>query len=53
MRGAMEYTNTETTYNCMQFPYLNYKLQNAKNQTFCNRTAEYGNLTRIIGSFRI
>ena len=30
----MEDTDTETAYNCRQFPYLNFKWKNAKKHAF-------------------
>ena len=46
MRFAMEYTNTETVYNCSQFLYFNFNLQNANKAVYCNGKP-YGNCLQI------
>ena len=46
---TMNNLNTETAYNCSQFPYLYSSFENTKNHAFCDGKSEYG----IVGSFRI
>ena len=43
----MEDTNMETSYNCMQFSYFNFKWQNAKKQAFCYGGHEYGHCLQL------
>ena len=48
MRFAMDNPNTETAYNCRQFPYMNFKMKNAKKHTFfCNGGHEYENCLQL------
>ena len=49
----MESPSMETAYNCRQFPYLSFKMQNAKKHAFCNGGQEIRKLSTSIGSFRI
>ena len=43
----MEDTDTETAHNCSQFPYFNFKWQNAKKHVFSNGKPEYGNCLQL------
>ena len=36
MRFTKENLKQKFSYNCMQFPYLNFNWQNAKKHAFCN-----------------
>ena len=53
MRFAMENLNMETVYNCMYFPYLNYRFENAKKLAFSDGGYLIRKLPRIVCSFRI
>ena len=50
MSVAVENPNTEIAYNFRQFPYFNFKRQNAKNHAFCNGRHEYGSSSILIFS---
>ena len=46
-RLAIENWNTETVYNCRQFPYFNFKWKNANKHAFCYGGHEYGNCLQL------
>ena len=43
----MENPNTETAYNCSQFPYLNFRVQNIKKHAFYSGLSKYGNWLQL------